>query len=297
MKVKLKILIILIIVLIFFTSCTAPDQADDEKMNITVSILPEKYFVERIGGEQVTVNVMAGPGENYHTYEPKPEQMAALSRSEIYFAIGVEFERAWMDKFRSANPQMVIVDVSDNVEKILMKDHYDEGEPEEDEHDGEELDPHIWTSPEIAKTISRRIADELSKIDTQNTDYYQSNLEQLLGEIEDLQKNIEEDLREIENRKFLVFHPAWGYFAQEFNLEEIAIEVDGTEPSASELSDIIETALNEDIRVVFAQPEFSTQIAEYIASEIKGEVILITPLAENWLENMRTVAQTLKENL
>jgi zinc transport system substrate-binding protein len=267
-------------------------------MNVTVSILPEKYFVERIGGEHVSVNVMVGPGDSPHTYEPKPEQMAALSRSKIYFAIGVEFEGAWMDKFASANPQMNIVDLSNGVDKLPIARHAEEtGNEEDGDHAEDELDPHIWTSPEIAKTIARRTADELSAIDTQNAEVYRTNLKEFLAEIELLQNDIREDLREIENRKFLVFHPAWGYFAREFGLEEIAIEVGGTEPSASELSAIIKTALTENIHVVFAQPEFSTQIANYIASEINGEVRLISPLAENWLENMRTVTQTLKENM
>lgn len=286
MKFRLITLIALLSAAILIAGCAAPGQADNGKMNVTVSILPEKFFVERIGGEHVSVNVMVGPGDSPHTYEPKPEQMAALSRSALYFAIGVEFEGAWIDKFISTNPQMKFVDLSEGIDKLPLVNHEDE-----------EMDPHIWTSPEIAKTIARRITEALSEIDVQNTDDYQSNLEQLLGEIGGLQNDIDKDLREIENRKFLVFHPAWGYFAQEFNMEEIAIEVGGTEPSASELSAIIKTALSENIRVVFAQPEFSTQIADYIASEINGEVVLITPLAENWLENMRKVAQTLKENL
>jgi zinc transport system substrate-binding protein len=297
MKFKLVALVVMVSAVMFIAGCAAPGPEDDGKMNVTVSILPEKFFVERIGGEHVMVNVMVGPGDSPHTYEPKPEQMAALSRSAIYFAIGVEFEGAWLDKFISANPKMVIVDISDNVEKIPMEDLHDEDESEGDEQSSDELDPHIWTSPELAKTIARRIADELSKNDAQNAEDYQTNLNELLAQIDQLQTDINDDLRDINNRKFLVFHPAWGYFAQEFNLEEIAIEVGGTEPSASELSAIIDTALRENIRVVFAQPEFSTQIANYIASEINGEVILISPLAENWLENMRTVVQTLKENL
>ena len=298
MKYRLLIWIALLLTLILITGCTATGQSGDGKMNVTVSILPEKYFVERIGGEHVTVNVMVGPGDSPHTYEPKPEQMAALSRSALYFAIGVEFEGAWIDKFTSTNPQMKFVDLSEGIDKLPMASHQDEPtENEADDHNEEEIDPHIWTSPEIAKTIARRIAEELSEIDAQNSVDYQSNLDELLGQIEHLQNEINEVLGDINNRKFLVFHPAWGYFAREFNLEEIAIEVGGTEPSASELSAIIKTALSENIRVVFAQPEFSTQIADYIASEINGEVVLITPLAENWLENMRKVAQTLKENL
>jgi zinc transport system substrate-binding protein len=223
--------------------------------------------------------------------------MASLSQAEIYFAIGIEFEGAWLEKFKSANPEMVIVDVSETVEKIPMEDHHHEEETDQDDHSGDELDPHIWTSPEIAKTIARRIADTLSDSDSQNAAFYQSNLEVLLAEIEELQTDIHDQLKEKQNRQFLVFHPAWGYFAQEFGLEEISIEVGGTEPSASELSAIITNALGKGIRVVFAQPEFSTQIADYIASEIDGQVVLITPLAEDWMENLRVVALSLSENL
>ena len=284
--------------LMLLTGCAAaPAQQESGRLNVTVSILPEKYFVERIGGDKVQVNVMVGPGDSPHTYEPKPEQMAALSRSRVYFAIGVEFEGAWLEKFRSANPEMVLVDVSGSIEKIPMEDHHDEGETEEDDHSGEELDPHIWTSPENTKTIARQIAETLSEVDGQNASYYLSNLEDLLTEIDQLQIDIKDLLKDKQNRQFLVFHPAWGYFAQEYGLEEISIEVGGTEPSASELSAIITNALANNIRIVFAQPEFSTQIADYIASEINGKVVLITPLAEDWLENLRLVALSLAENL
>jgi len=284
--------------LMLLTGCaTTPAQQESDRLNVTVSILPEKFFVECIGGDKVQVNAMVGPGDSPHTYEPKPEQMAALTRSRVYFAIGVEFEGAWLEKFKSANPDMVLVDISDSIEKIPMEDHHDEGEAEEDDHSGEELDPHIWTSPEIAKTIARQIANTLSEVDGQNTSYYLSNLEDLLTEINQLQIDIKDLLKDKQNHQFLVFHPAWGYFAQEFGLEEVAIEVGGTEPSASELSAIITNALANNIRIVFAQPEFSTQIADYIASEINGKVVLITPLAEDWLENLRLVALSLAENL
>ena len=291
-------LIALTFLLYLLTGCAiTPAQQESDRLNVTVSILPEKYFVERIGGDKVQVNVMVGPGDSPHTYEPKPEQMAALSRSRVYFAIGVEFEGAWLEKFRSANPEMVLVDVSGSIEKIPMEDHHDEDETKEDDHSGEELDPHIWTSPEIAKTIARQIAKTLSEVDGQNASYYQSNLEDLLSEIDQLQIDIKNLLKDKQNHQFLVFHPAWGYFAQEFGLEEVAIEVGGTEPSASELSAVITNALANNIRIVFAQPEFSTQIADYIASEINGKVVLITPLAEDWLDNLRLVALSLAENL
>lgn len=289
-------------VIIFLVACSPSSRLpSDGKINVTVSILPEKFFAERIGGDMVIVNVMVGPGDSPHTYEPKPEQMAALSRSAIYFTIGVEFEGAWMDKISSANPKMKIVDLSEGIDRIPMigHGHQEDGHESDDteDHESEELDPHIWTSPQIAKTLAQKIAVELTAVDPQNADTYQANLESLLLDIEQLQNNIQMALESAENRRFLVFHPAWGYFASEFDLEEIAIEIGGTEPSASELAAIINTAKKENIRVVFAQPEFSTQIASYIAKEINGKVILVSPLAETWLENLRSMAQSLEENL
>lgn len=284
------------LVILLGAGCSASrEPAQTGKKPVTVSILPEKYFVEQIGGDRVTVNVMVGPGDSPHTYEPKPEQMAAISQSKIYFAIGVEFESAWLDKIASASPAMKIVDLSAGIEKIPMSAYLVATGGEE--HAAGEMDPHIWTSPENVKIIARSIAAELAGIDKPNEKFYQSNLDAFLSDIERLQADITGMLDNLDSRRFLVFHPAWGYFAREFDLEEIPIEEGGTEPSASELGAIIDVARNENIRVVFAQPEFSAQIAKYIASEIDGQVTLISPLAENWLENLRLVAKAFEDNL
>lgn len=260
-------------------------------MAVTVSILPEKYFVERIGGDLVSVNVMVGPGDSPHTYEPKPEQMAALSRSAVYFRIGVEFENAWLDRIASANPDMKIVDLSAGIEKLPMLAHEDEGSGEG------ELDPHVWTSPRLVIPMAEQIYAQLAGLDPANEKFYRSNLDSFRKEIDALDKEIQSSLSGLQNRRFMVFHPAWAYFARDYNLKEIPIEIGGTEPSASELAKLIDTAKAENIRVIFAQPEFSTRIAKYIAQEIDGEVILISPLAENWLDNLRQVAQTFKKSL
>lgn len=294
MKSYWAFVVLLIASLLLFGGCQSFNSEQPQGKNqVTVSILPEKFFVERVAGELVDVNVMVGPGDSPHTYEPKPAQMAALSRSSLYFAIGVEFEGAWMEKIASANPQMKIVDLSEGIDKIPSKEHHDESiaaEDSDDEHS--ELDPHIWTSPENVKAIAQKIFLEMSEMDPGNKAVYQANLDLFLEDLTQLQKDIRTSLDPIENRRFLVFHPAWGYFAEEFGFEEIAIEIGGTEPSASELAGIIDQAQREKIRVIFAQPEFSTQIAEYIAGEIGGQVVLVSPLAENWLESIRQVADS-----
>ena len=260
-------------------------------MAVTVSILPEKYFVERIGGDFVSVNVMVGPSDSPHTYEPKPEQMAALNRSAVYFRIGVEFENAWLDRITSANPDMKIVDLSAGIDKLPMLAHEGESSTEG------ELDPHVWTSPQLVKSMAEQIYAQLAGLDLANEKFYRSNLDSFRKEIDALDKEIQSSLSGLQNRRFMVFHPAWAYFARDYNLEEIPIEIGGTEPSASELAKLIDTAKAENIRVIFAQPEFSTRIAKYIAQEIDGEVVLISNLTENWPKNLRQVAQTIKKSL
>ena len=298
-----KVSVFFLVLILMITAC-APQIADseDERITVTVSVLPQKYFVERVGGDDVVVNVMVGPGESPHSYEPKPEQMRALSDSELYFLTGVEFESAWMDRLASTNPDMRLVDLSADIDKLQMAAHgHGDKEGEEDEEVGEEpengLDPHVWTSPELVKGMAAVIARELGQLNPQRADYYNANLVDFSRDIEGLQSDIRASLETLASRKFMVFHPAWGYFAREFGLEQIAIEVGGTEPSASQLAALLDEAREEDITVVFAQPEFSTRSAETIASEIGGTVILISPLEENWLLTMEQVARTLSEDI
>lgn len=282
----------MIVFTLLIASCAPSTETSSGKINITVSILPEKYFVERIGGEHVTVNVMVGPGDSPHTYEPKTDQMTALSKSALYFSIGVEFENAWLERIASANPNLQIIDVSGNIEKIAMSSgHQHDGEAATEEEDNGS-DPHVWTSPKNVKLIAQTIYQALADTDPKNLSTYQTNLDAFLLDINDLEAEIQSALSSNRSNKFIVFHPSWGYFAQDFGLEQIAIEIEGSEPSAQELASIIDEAKEENAQVVFAQPEFSTKTAEYIAEEINGQVMLISPLEENWLENLRKVAST-----
>ncbi len=269
--------------------CTATRAAEEtEKLNVTVSILPEAYFVERIGGDLVNINVMVGPGESPHTYEPQPAQMEDLAVSRIYFSIGVEFEDAWLEKFAETNPDMKIIDASAAIQRIPMT--------ASEEEEGE-LDPHVWLSPANVRIIAQNIEAALSEEDPANSDVYKANLDDFLQDIDALDGEISESLSTLTTRKFITFHPAWGYFARDYNLEQIAIEVGGNEPSASEMADLITTAQEDQIQIIFAQPEFSTKAAETIADEINGRVILVSPLAENWLENMKLITESLSSAL
>lgn len=287
----------ILLIPILLLACSPKPAASSGKTIVTVSILPQKYFVERIGGDLVDVNVMVGPGEEPHTFEPQPSQMEALSNSQIYFTIGVEFEDAWLSRFKDANADLEMVDTSAGIEKIAMtaEDHHDEDA--ETDHEHGELDPHIWLSPANGKIIAQTIASALSANDPLNSNTYQENLNAFLMDIDSLDQEIQTSLASISNRQFITFHPAWGYFARDYDLEQITIEVGGNEPSAAELANLVSYANENNIHFVLAEPEFSTKAAETIASEINGQVILVSPLAEDWLNNMRSVAQSLAEAL
>lgn len=259
-------------------TATPSPEGSNEPQNITVSILPQKYFVERIGGDLVNVSVMVQPGESPATYEPKPEQMTALANSVAYISIGVPFEKAWLEKFQAANPSMKMVDTTQGIDRKATSDGG--------------FDPHIWLSPSLVKIQSKTIYSALAELDPDNEGVYKANLDAFISDIDKLDANIRATLEKTESKKFVVFHPAWGYFAQDYGLEMIPVEVGGQEPSAQELAALIEQAKAENIKVVFAQPEFSQEDAETIAQEIGGEVILIGPLNPDWLNNLNKVAET-----
>jgi zinc transport system substrate-binding protein len=190
------------------------------------------------------------------------------------------------------------VDVSADLEKIPMTAHHQEGE-ESSEAEEEEggLDPHVWTSPENAKIMAQSIYETLAAIDPAHQADFQANLDSFTADIDQLEDDINANLAGITSKKFIVFHPAWGYFARDFGLEQIAIEIEGSEPSAQELAGIIDEAKEENVKVIFGSPQFSTKTAEYIAEEVNGQVLLIDPLEEDWLENLRNVSATFREAL
>ena len=251
-------------------------------LHVTVSILPQRYFVERVGGEYVAVNVMVEPGASPATYEPLPEQLRALSVADVYFSIGVPFENAWLERFASVNENLLFVDTTQGIERL--------GEPGNP-------DPHIWLSPALVKVQAQTIYETLAQLDPAHQGAYQANLKSFLADIDALDADIRETLIGVENRKFMVFHPSWGYFARDYGLEQLPVEVGGQEPSAAELAALVAGAKQEGIKVIFAQPEFSTRSAETLAQEIGGEVLLISPLAPDWLDNLRRVAETFAENM
>jgi len=285
---------VLLIISVLFTSSLVA------KVNTVVSIVPQKLIVESIGGELVNVSVMVLPGNSPHSYEPKASQMKDLNDAKIYFAIGVEFENAWLKRFQNQNKSLKIVDTAKGIEKISMVEHHHEEDEHEDhghqhhDHDDESKDPHVWTSTQNIKVIAKNIYNELISIDSQNSETYEANYKLLINKIDSVQSQIKEILKDTpKDSKFMVFHPAWGYFAHEYGLIQIAVEVEGKEPKPAVLVELIKEAREENIKAIFTQPEFSDKSAKVIADELGIKVIKASPLNPNWDENLINLAKAI----
>ncbi|WP_309497393.1 metal ABC transporter solute-binding protein, Zn/Mn family [Sulfurovum sp.] len=271
-------------------------------INAIVSILPQQTFVKAIGGDKVNVALMVQPGNSPHTYEPKPSQMIDIAKAELYFAIDVEFEDVWLPKFKNLNSNMQVIDLAKNVTKIEMQTAHEEkstdeghdGHAHHDAHNHEGADPHIWTAPSNVKIIAQNIFDALSKKDPKNTDYYKTNLTTFLSVVENTDNEIKEILSSLTtSRKFMVFHPSWGYFANDYNLEQIPVEVEGKAPKPRELIHLIKEAKEEKVNAVFTQPEFSDTSAKIIAKELNVPVVKVSPLSAKWSENLINIAEVI----
>ncbi len=300
---------LLLIVILLISGCVNnAEKESDEKLNVIVSILPQKAFVKAVGGNHVTVNELIPPGGSPATYEPKPSDLALVENADIYFRVGhIPFEKSHADKFAELNPDMGVVDTSVNVELRYVGEHEEHSHGHEGETGGEEyaedglgpkgVDPHVWLSPMQVKKQVDVITETLSKEDPENSGLYQSNAENFKKQLDELHDEIDSKFEELKTDKLMVFHPAWGYFASEYGLEQIAVEQSGKEPTAKELQQLIDEAKEENIKVIFVQSQFSKESAESIAEEIGAVVVSIDPLSEDYVNNLRNVATAITENL
>jgi zinc transport system substrate-binding protein len=214
----------------------------DARVNVFVSILPQAYFLERVGGHRVKVSVMVGPGQSPHTYEPTPKQMANLGKARLYFRTGVEFENAWMDRITQINPRLKVIDARRGIEILPMAAHRDHDDNSHVHHGNELKDPHIWLSLRLAKIQALTICDALAAEEPRHEPYFRKNLEAFRHDLDRLDGEINETLQAARIHKFMVLHPAWGYFARDYGLEQIPIEIEGKEPNAKDLARIIKEA-------------------------------------------------------
>lgn len=279
------------------------------KIPVYVSILPQQYFVQQIGRDLVEVNVMAPPGSSPATYEPRPAQMTALKKTRIYFSIGVPFETVWLNKITAINSGIRIVHTDNGIQKRFLENHvchHHAVNPETDLHvhtssnlSGHIPDPHVWLSPPLVALQARTILIGLQQTDPARREIYAENYRSFLLQLMDVDDRLRRMLEfpGTGTKRFMVLHPAWGYFAHAYGLKQIPIEVEGKNPGPAQLKKIIDYARQHDLSFILAQPQSSHMFARQVAQAIDGQVVLADPLSPDWEENLMMVAKKLQAGL
>jgi len=288
---------VLLIPLLVFCSLAGAVQAET-RVAAFVSILPQAYFVERIGGRHVDVEVLVGEGQSPATYEPSPQQMAKLSSAKIYFAVGVPFEKNVLRKVRQSHKGLLVVETQKGIAYRYFDDHRHDGDEKGDgERHNRIPDPHIWMDPKLVKVQARNIHDALCRLDPANAKVYSRNLQAFVTDLNHADERIAAALVSVKGKNMYVFHPAFGYFADSYGLNQLAIEIEGKEPGAKQLAGIIDKAKKDGVRIIFVQPQFSKKSAETVAKAIGGAVIPINPLARDYLANLDRIASAVEKGL
>jgi zinc transport system substrate-binding protein len=273
-----------------------------DKVRVAVSIPPQKYFLGRIGGDRVAVEVLLPPGANPTTYEPKPSQLRNISRVSAYFPIGIPAEAAWLDRLRGVNSDMRIAPMYRGIERLPMPQTYEEAlDPEADpraESERGHPDPHIWLAPPLARILAQNARDELIRLDPGSASLYRRNFADLARRINELDNELLELFSDAGSRSFLAFHPAWGYFARAYGLNQIPVKLAGKKLTAKRMARLIGIAREKGLRTVFYQPQFTGRPAEQVASNLDGGVALeLDPLAADWAANLRECARSIRRAL
>ncbi len=267
-----------------------------EKIRVVTSIEPLSFFVKRVGSDRVHVEVMVPPGANPHSYEPKPGQMAATAKADLFVKAGsgVEFELEWMNKIIALRSTMKVCNAAQGVG---LREMSESNHGHSHSHEHHRIDPHFWLSPDNAILIARNVERSLVIIDPVHADEYAQNLRKLEGQLISLKTEISQKLSGIKNRSFMVFHPAWGYYAAAFGLKQIAAEEEGKELTPKKMQRVIRQAKAEGVRVVFVSPAFSTLQAETIAREIGGVTLPVDPLSGQYIDNLRQATGAFMESM
>ncbi|WP_243158083.1 metal ABC transporter solute-binding protein, Zn/Mn family [Aminipila terrae] len=283
---------IIVACLMAFTGCNTgqKDNADKSegqavkpsKPIVAVTIVPEKTFVEAVCGDLAEVITMVPPGSSPENYEPVPQEKEKFSKASVYFTIGVPTEAA---NILPSAGNLNIVHLEDKVSKVYPDRTFESGE----------RDPHIWLSPKRAKVMVMAIAEEMGRLDKGNKDIYKANADNYIKQLDNLDKEISDSLKAVKNRKFIVYHPAFGYIAEDYGLQMYALEEEGKESTIQHLKEMIDLAKKENIKVIFYQEEIDSSQSEAFAEEIGGKTMKLQPLSGDYINNLKKMAQTMAE--
>jgi len=279
----------LTLIFLLFIALTVPVAAQTGNISVFVSIPPQKQFVQKIGGNRVDVYVMLPPGESPETYSPSPKMLASLSTANLYFQIGVPFEQNWVNTIRSLNRNIQIITCCDQFIEP------DEHMPDDDDHHHHDL--HIWSSPAYVKQLVWDIKETLSAVDPEHANQYTENYHIYIAELNALDREIQQNLVDRRLNHFIVSHAAWGYFAEQYGLEQVALEKNNRESGPKSLLNIVRLARAQGIHTLFVQQQYKTPAVNSLARELGADIVELDPLAEDYLANMRDISARIAESL
>jgi len=269
-------------------------------LTVAVSLQPYSSVVHEVGGEQVNVVALLPPGADPHTFEPKPATLKEFAKASVYFSDGSGMDAAWLPRFKGVNKNVNVVSLSKGISWMEEDEHHHHGEALEHHHEGEEddddLDPHLWTSPLQMMQIAENVCQALIQLDAANKDLYRKRANDLIFRLKKLDVELRQAVTRLsaDARTFIVFHPAYGYFARDYGMKQLTVEVNGKEPKPKDLANLVKTGKENNVHIVFVQPQFSKRAAATIAKELNAKILDTDPLSYDYENNIRELLKAVK---
>jgi zinc transport system substrate-binding protein len=276
------VILVLLLLAPLLCGCVSQGESPSGKVNVVTTIAPLSEFILAVGGDRVEVAVLVPPGAEPHTYEPTPSQMKDVATADLYVmnGAGIEF---WMDKVLAVNKNMVVIDSSEGA--VILQESADE------------IDPHIWTSLRNAARQVDNICSGLIQVDPEYSDYYARNRDEYLEKLKALDGELNQTFAARTGKTFIVYHPAWTYFARDYNLVQVPLLEHEKEPGPRYLASVIDLARENNITTIFVEPQYNPKSAEVIAREMKASIEVLDPLGQNYLENMRYAGSEIAKSM
>lgn len=278
-------MILRFLLFLIFIGATALDAKDLRTHEVVVSIAPYRYFVEKIAGDTLKVNIFVPIGASFHDYEPTPKQVFSASNADLWFRVGESFEGRAMQAMQGHNLHVKFVDLREGVDLITVGPNagcchcHANG-----------ADLHIWLSPRQAKVQARTIARALSDMYPEHREIYEKHLDVLLNELNTLDIEITKTLSTLKQRVMMVGHPAYAYFARDYNLKQLSIEYEGKDPTPRQLTIILDEARAEHIHTIFTQKQYGSKAVKLVANELKADIVTLDPYSDQYFSMMREIA-------
>ncbi|MDD4052952.1 MAG: zinc ABC transporter substrate-binding protein [candidate division Zixibacteria bacterium] len=282
----------LVLVMIVSSLAVVRPAAGSERLSVWVGIMPQAYFVERIGGDFVDIGVLIRPGQSHEMYDPTPKDIAQLSKSDIYFEAGLPFEQRLVEKITAMNPRFDPVNVKQGITLRQSEPGHEHGVAGD-----EGPDPHTWLDPTLVKIEARHICDALKRLDPTHATEFETNYTAFAGDLDRADSTIAAILAPFAGQVIYVYHPAYGYFTDRYHLRQVAVELEGKEPGAEQLGTLIGQARRDKAGTVFVQREYSEKTAEAVAREIGARVVILDPMAREYLDNITQMATVIRDEL